>query len=569
MTIYAEFFMSPTYKAQIYYEALRAYYVEGISGTEVAKRFDIPYGTFKNLCYEFRKSPNALFFWTPPKSASKPAPDSLRARIVELRKTHNVSIHQIPSLLRKEGLDATPSYISKVIRAAGLPRLPTRPPSPKPAQATRADCRALNLSPHKFSTSFGGLFLFLPDLVKMEMESLVQHLPGSKFIPAPCMIRSLLALKLWGIGRHTHVMANTMDEGLALFAGLNGIPKRSTLSEYSSRCDPHFTQPFTHGWLDAAARLNAGLGRGTSFDLDFHTIPYHGDKARLEKHYISKRSRRQLGVLTFLARDANHRVFSCADTTVHKENHSLAIQNFVDDYAQRTGTKPSELVFDSGVTTYEQLGRLTQQKIHFITLRRRHKSVMDEIQNLPQSQWRAIKLTNIGRNYRTPSVLEQTVKLKGYPGKLRQIAIQGLGHDRMILLITNQMERSASQLIDRYARRMVIENVISDTIDFFHMDALSAAIPMNIHVDVQLTVIASLLYRILGLRANEQWSVAENRTLYEYIVPKRATIRLTKDEIIVKYPRRSHNPLLMGANYHKTEQPIPWLDNKILKIQFT
>ncbi len=138
----------------------------------------------------------------------------------------------------------------------------------------------------------------------------------------------------------------------------------------------------------------------------------------------------------------------------------------------------------------------------------------------------------------------------------------------MILLITNQMERSASHLIDRYARRMVIENVISDTIDFFHMDALSAAIPMNIHVDVQLTVIASLLYRILGLRANEQWSVAENRTLYEYLVPKRATIRLTKDEIIVKYPRRSHNPLLMGANYHKTEQPIPWLDNKILKNQF-
>ncbi len=71
-------------------------------------------------------------------------------------------------------------------------------------------------------------------LVKMEMESLVQHLPGSKLIPAPCMIRSLLALKFWGIGRHTHVMANTMDEGLALFAGLNVIPKRSTLSEYSS-----------------------------------------------------------------------------------------------------------------------------------------------------------------------------------------------------------------------------------------------------------------------------------------------------------------------------------------------
>ena len=59
------------------------------------------------------------------------------------------------------------------------------------------------------------------------------------------------------------------------------------------------------------------------------------------------------------------------------------------------------------------------------------------------------------------------------------------------ILITNQMERPASKLIDRYARRMVIENVISDAIDFFHMDALSSAAPMRINVDIQLTVMAA------------------------------------------------------------------------------
>jgi len=42
-----------------------------------------------------------------------------------------------------------------------------------------------------------------------------------------------LALKLFGTQRHVHVMSAVLDEGLALFAGLNVIPKRSFLTEYT------------------------------------------------------------------------------------------------------------------------------------------------------------------------------------------------------------------------------------------------------------------------------------------------------------------------------------------------
>ena len=51
-------------------------------------------------------------------------------------------------------------------------------------------------------------------------------------------MRSLLALKLFGNARHSRVMSSVFDEGLALFAGLNVIPKRSYLTEYSCRIDP-------------------------------------------------------------------------------------------------------------------------------------------------------------------------------------------------------------------------------------------------------------------------------------------------------------------------------------------
>jgi hypothetical protein len=63
-----------------------------------------------------------------------------------------------------------------------------------------------------------------------------------------------------------------------------------------------------HLWFDAMQNL--GIDRGTSFDLDFHTIPFHGEDALVEKHYVSKRSRKQKGILAFLAQDANTRVFS-------------------------------------------------------------------------------------------------------------------------------------------------------------------------------------------------------------------------------------------------------------------
>jgi hypothetical protein len=43
---------------------------------------------------------------------------------------------------------------------------------------------------------------------------------------------------LWSIERKSHIMALVADEGLALFCGLNAMPKKSFLSEYSSRITP-------------------------------------------------------------------------------------------------------------------------------------------------------------------------------------------------------------------------------------------------------------------------------------------------------------------------------------------
>ena len=109
--------------------------------------------------------------------------------------------------------------------------------------------------------------------------------------------------------------------------------------------------------------------------------------------------------------------------------------------------------------------------IQFITLRRRSKKLLDEVARTPTSAWRRIELESVSRAYKTPRVLDRRITLTDYDGPLRQLTIADLGHEDPTLLLTNQLSRSASHLIGRYAQRMLIENNIEDGVDFFHMDA--------------------------------------------------------------------------------------------------
>ncbi len=569
----SDFFAQPDGLPMRRYEAIRAYLHEGCSIDEAAKRGNYTPGSFRNLLRRFRKQPSADFFWPRP-AASPPAakpPDRRAARIVALRKEHNASIYQIQQLLRQEGMSASLGYIQNVFTREGIQRLPRRPPHQRSPVTTIADRRKLDLASRTFHTDFAGLFLFAFDLARMQLDPMLiaAGMPGTRMIPAGCAVRSLLALKLSGIGRPSQVMAETLDEGLALFAGLNAIPKRTTLTEYSIQVDPTFAGPLMHQWYHAAAKLADALGPGRSIDLDFHTIPYHGDQALLQKHYVSKRSRRQRGVLTMLARDAEARVFCYADATIRKETQNDAIVRFVDYWRARTGQVPGELVFDSRFTVYTNLAKLTALNIDFITLRRRHASLIEHTNALDQSAWRQIRLKNIGRAYRTPRIADEVVKLRGYPYPLRQIIVKGLGHDKPTILITNQMKRSPAQLVDRYARRMIIENVISDAIDFFHMDALSSAVPMRINVDVQLTVMASVLYRLLGARAGAGYEKAESRTIYRDLVRHSGKVTITEDEILVQLRARARAHYLVSAGYPELRERIPWLGNKTLRVQLS
>jgi hypothetical protein len=553
------------------YEALRAYFVERLPAPEVAKRFGYTVGSLHQLAHQFRQNPQRQFFAEPPRRGVKPD-DSVDRQIIQLRK-QNLSIYDISEALKRGNIQRSPVAVANVLKEAGFAKLPRRadeerPPGTRPTQADRADVRLLSLEPCTVSTKFGGLFLFLPALAEMSFDRVLGkcHLPGTKMIPAVHAMRSLLGLKLFGNRRHVHVMSAVLDEGLALFAGLNVVPKRSFLTEYSCRIPPACYPKLMRHWFDAMAGL--GLEHGSSFDLDFHTIPFHGEDALLQKHYISKRSRRQKGILAFLAQDGDQRFFCYANTDLRKEQQDDEILQFVKFWKKRTGKLPEELIFDSKLTTYANLSKLDRQGVQFITLRRRGPRLMRELAAEPRSAWRRIELKGVSRIYKTPRILDRRVTLRGYATPIRQIAITELGHEQPTLLLTNQMRRSPAKLIERYARRMLIENNIADGINFFHMDALSSAVALKVNCDVQLTLMASSLYRHLGQEIGHGYETAKSQQLFLDFIDAHATIVLDKRTIVVRFQKRAHNPLLVAAGFDTTDTRIPWLGNRRLQFQF-
>jgi hypothetical protein len=566
-------FLEPSNSTHRQYEALRAYFVERLPSKQAAARFGYSQGTFRVLCHQLRQDPHRQFFLPPQKGPRRaPKKENLREKVVALRK-HNLSIYDISEALAAEKKRLSPAAISLILKEEGFARLPRRadeerPPRAGVQKAEPADLRRLDLSPRSFRTQFGGLFLFLPSLVQMGFEKIIASvdLPGSKMIPASCAFRSLLALKLYGRRRHSHVMSYVLDEGLALMAGLNVIPKRSFLTEYSCRIDPGCYPKLMSAWFDAVTKL--GLQWGVSFNLDFHTIPFHGEEALVEKHYVTKRSRRQKGILAFVAEDAEQRVFCYGNTDLRKNEQADEILRFVEFWKSRTGKLPEELIFDSKLTTYANLGRLNEMGIRFITLRRRSEKMLQGIHQAPLSAWRRVELEGVTRLYRTPRILEDRISLAGYEGPIRQISIIDLGHEEPTILLTNQLQRSASKLISRYARRMIIENSLADGIEFFHMDALSSAVAMKVNCDLQLTLMASSLYRVLGARIGRGYQTAKSQHLFRDFIDATAAVHIGEDEILVRFQKRAHNPLLIAAGFHQTDIRVPWLGGRRLQLIF-
>ena len=560
------FFGEPSSPRQRQYEALRAYFFEQSPSVEVANRFGYSAGAFRVLCHSFRRGELPDFFAVGrPGPRTQPKKSAAVEKIVELRK-RNYSIYDISQELKAQGTPLSATAVG--LAAEGFARLPRRRDDERPARIgptieAVADVREFSLARREFTTRVGGLFLFIPDLVRVNVAVLAQRakLPGSQMIPTLQGLLASLALKLWSIERKSHIMALVADDGLGLFCGLNVMPKKSFLSEYSSRITPQKVATLLGAWHGALA--GETILPGESFNLDFHSVPYFGEHPLVQSHYLCKRSRRQPSILTFLAQDADSQVFCYSNANIRKGEEADEVFRFIDFWTRHHGSAPRHLVFDSKLTTYAGLDRLDEAEITFMTLRRRSPALLKEIVNLPASAWRTVTLDLSQRKYRTPRIYEQKVCLS--KRTFRQFFIKDLGHDEPTILVTNDRRSTACQLIARYARRMLIENALADAVRFFHIDALSSSVGLKVDFDMALLVLASGLYRLMANRMRG-YHDAQARQIFRDLIDMPADIAITGHEVTVRFHRRAHLPIVLASDLFKKSVAVPWWKGLQLKF---
>src|SRR6266540_1428591 len=191
----AGWFTTPTQVNHRRYEALRAFFVDGLTYQQAADRFGYPRWAMVNLVREWRAGRLELF--VPPRKPGPPAgvapaKQRVRGRVIQLRR-QGLSTYEISARLAAEQTPLNRTSVAEILVEEGFGRLlrgPAPAESSSPATAGRA----------------------------------------TRVIPATSWLLGLLALKLTRTRRVSHVDALLADPTAGLLAGLAVLPKKSALT---------------------------------------------------------------------------------------------------------------------------------------------------------------------------------------------------------------------------------------------------------------------------------------------------------------------------------------------------
>ena len=576
----AGWFTAPAQVNHRRYEALRAFFVDGLSYQQAADRLGYTRWAMVNLVREWRGGRLELF--APPRKPGPPpgvapAKDRARGRVIQLRR-QGLSTYEISARLAAEHIPLNRTSVGEILAEEGFGRL-LRGPQPAESTSPATAGRDTNLPraavldfgawPRRLDTTRAGLLLVIPDLAALDLPGLVGKAgyPGTRVIPATSWLLSLLALKLTRTRRVSHVDDLLADPAAGLLAGLATLPKKSALTSYSYGTSHDHQRGFLAA-LDAQM-ISAGLATGEQaiFDLDFHAVMHWGADPVLDKHYVPTRSQRARSVLTFFAQDTGTHNLVYANADLHKATQAREVLSFCDHWKAVSGADPRMLVMDQKLTTQQVLGELDARGVKFLTLRMRSPGLVRYINGLTPADFKPLTLDRPGR-FSRPNVHESTaVHLTSYPGTVRQLIVTGLGRDAPTVIITNDRDLKPKALIERYARRMTIEQRLAEIIRAFCADALSSTVNLNVDLDVMLAVLAQALLAALRARLPGYHSATPD-TLQRRFLETPGTIINDGDTITVRLQRRAYAPVLRQADLPPATT-VPWWGNRTLRYGFS
>ena len=573
-----DFFLEPSHVIHKKYEALRSMFVDGLTSKDTAQKFDYKESTVQSFRRDFILNfkdhfARAQYFFTTHLSGRKKneSKASIVDDIIKLRK-QNFSILDIKAILHSKGHDISHDYIFNVLKLDGFSRLPKRSLLEK-----STNCQTLIEAPITSSIQWSeeinrtycsergiGILPLIPIMADLKIDSWIQNAnyPETSVINQCQSILSFLIIKLSGHRRYSHDDIWAMDRGYGLGAGLNVLPKSSTLSSYSYRVQRDMNRKFLSCMNTELDKR--GLCSG-NINMDFTSIPHWGDESVLENNWSGKRNKSLKSVLAALCQDPDTGILCYSDAELKTADQADFVLEFV-DFWREDKRKISCLIFDSKFTTYKNLDKLATDKIKFITIRRRCKKLIDEFEKIPQDSWTKTYVEGRTRKCQQLLLHDSMIQLnKKVIRKFRQIIIANNGHKKPTFIITNDEESSAAEIVRKYGRRWNIEKSISEQIEFFHLNSLSSSIVVKVDFDLTMSVAAHNVYRVVaqGLSGFEkETSLSLNNKFF----CNGGQLTIRPDNVMVELKKKRHLPLLIELMHKYRDTKIPWLGGR--KLEF-
>ena len=571
------FFSNPITPAQKQYEAIRAVIVDALSIEEVAKKFTYSVSTLYSLIRDVKAGTLELF---PSRGLPGPkqrqTPDYISSLIFSYRKL-DLSCNDIAERLQQEGYRISKSTVGNMIAESQLPKLQRRTHSERgltqknqaiPVRSKPIDFS--NLEPFTIDVPACGIFFFLPYIIESGIVDIVKNcgLPESSAIDSTQACLSMLALKLIGNERLSHMDAYDHESGLGLFSGLNFLPKSTYMATYSCRTSEEMVMQLQSKIITQFRAIFPSFYQGEFINLDFHSIPHFGTESQMEHVWCGARGKAMKGANTLLAQDAQSNAVLYTRADILRKDEPAAIQEFVAYWKKITNTLSETLVFDCKLTSYAVLDELATDNVKFITLRKRNKTLLSKTLAIKDEEWSKLYLPIPKRQHKHCRIYESVITLPKCKQSFRQIIIKDHGRANPTFVITNNHDLPLKEILIVYAKRWHIENKIAEMVSFFNLNALSSPLMIRIHFDMLWTVIADTLYHRFAQDLPRFEKVRAN-TIFRKFIDMPGKISFDGEEFKIKIRKHASTPILLGIQKLKNKFTVPWLDNRQMSIEWT
>ncbi len=571
-----DYFKKPISHRQKQYEAIRAIAIGGESIEEAAKRYGYKASTVYSLLRDARAGKIELF------PAVKKGPQQKRTdpdvcdKIIEYRKMR-LSTSDIQERLAEETNKITSRTVERILKDAGYGKLKRRTNKELgittknkiiPDRSEHLDFS--ELEPFNIDCPSAGCFFFIPYILESGIIDIVKEckMPDSSDIGSTQACLSMLLLKLMGRKRLSHIGTYDREPGLGIFAGLNVLPKPTYMNTYSCRCSESQVMNLQSKVITCLKKRYPGLYCSDYINLDFHSIPHFGDESEMEKVWCGARGKTMKGANTVFIQDSQSNAILYTRADILRNEEANEIKKFVTYWKTINGRVNETLVFDCKFTAYRVLDELEDDKIKFITLRKRYAKLIKDTLELPPNEWKKIHLSIPKRKYKNVSVHESEVKLRGCNNTFRQITVKDHGRSKPTFIITNNKDLPMKDILEVYARRWRIENKLAELVAFFNLNALSSPIMIRIHFDILWTLIADTLYRRFA-QDLRRFEINIAPTIFRKFIDMPGRVVYDGNKFAIKIRKRAHTPVLKEVERLQKPFKVPWLSGKTVEIVWT